>query len=238
MKSETEQIMAKYGICTQSYYSHSLIGEHCHRLLMHHKDIIADIRLCWKDSIGDRMFDLEEDIVDKIETFLIDMDDLMEALDHCCSVLVTQNNWFTDSEIEDFGKVAKYFGCLWRERLTNKSVPPKLHVLEEHAVQFLRRWRKTGNFGEDPVERQHHVENKYNRLFNNIKNWSDKKKLIQVRSNIATHTTIVSASERVMAATSRCKRPRAEMNNFEKSQEKAEKQIALMRKVTILNSCN
>ena len=47
--------------------------------------------------------------------------------------------------------------------------------------KHLRKFRNLGIFGEDPVERLHHTDNKYNRLFNNIKTFegAEKAKLIR-----------------------------------------------------------
>jgi hypothetical protein len=224
VKEMTEAVMKEFGIWTQPYHSHSLIGEHCHRLLMNHREILKMIQIKWIEYVEERFLvnhgdGLSEDILEQIEKFLADMTDLMEALDFCCSFLATQNYWFSDAEIDEFDSIAKYFGSIWREYL-KKSVPPKLHVLEVHAVQFLRQWRNTGNFGEDSVEHNHHFENKYNSLFANRSNWIERKKLIRSRKALTTNSLITSSINKVLQSTSR-KRSNNQIDRvFEKRQKR------------------
>ena len=235
VKEATETIMCKYGIITQAYHSHSLIGEHCHRLLMHRDDILYDIKGVWiAFTMDERNWEMfGDDTIDKIEEFISHMSDLLEALDYCCSFLSKQNYWYNDNEIDEFKSVAFYFGTIWREYL-RKSVPPKLHMLEKHCHQFLYKWRNTGNFGEDPVERDHHDENKFNRMFCNIRNWEERKRLIRDRKSIYNNALIANTSNTIIEATSR-KRSNDNNNNndYEKRQKKAEEKIKLIRKVMI-----
>jgi hypothetical protein len=236
VKQATESIMCKYGIITQAYHSHSLIGEHCHRLLMHRDDILYDVKALWiaftMDERNMEFFD--NNIIDSIEQFISQMSDLLEALDYCCSILGRQNYWFNDTEIAEFKSVASYFGIIWREYL-EKSVPPKLHVLEKHAHEFLSRWRNTGNFGEDPVERDHHDENKFNRLFCNKNNWEERKRLIKNRKALYNNALISSTSNKVNEARGTRKRSINIDNNndYESRQKKAAQTINLIRKVII-----
>ena len=45
--------------------------------------------------------------------------------------------------------------------------------------------QRTGLFDESPIERAHHTNNVYSRLFVNIKNWFDRQAAIEMRSHIA-----------------------------------------------------
>ena len=220
----TEKVMAKYGIATQAYHSHSLIGEHCHRLLMHRDEILSEVKVIWLNCIEDYGQDyVNDDIFEKIEKFISEMSDLLEALDYCCSVLGRHNYWFNDEEIAEFRSVALYFGLLWREYL-KKSVPPKLHMLEKHAYQFLEIWRNTGNFGEDPVERDNHIENNLTRLFCNKNNWEERKKVINKRKNLISNSKIATVTgATVIQGTTR---KRVSNDSSMKEHEKRQKQAA------------
>jgi hypothetical protein len=232
VKKLTEYIMTSYGIVTQAYHSHSLIGEHCHRLLLNRKEILSDIEKIWVKEANKRLVDLDFDIITKIEKFICEMSELLEALDYCCSVLGRQNYWFNDEEINEFKSVAIYFGHIWREYL-KQSVPPKLHMLEKHASGDLFKWRNTGNFGEDPVERDHHIENKFNQLFCNINDWEERKRLIKNRKTIYDSTKIASISNLVEEATSRPKRKINNTDEDAKRQKKASDRIEFIKKVII-----
>jgi len=234
VKEATEEVMIKFGIVTQAYHSHSLIGEHCHRFLMHRDEILTAIREVWINGVETYGQDyVEDDIYEKIDKFISEMSDLMEALDYCCSVLGRLNYWYNDEEIREFQSVATYFGIIWREYL-KKSVPPKLHMLEKHAHEFLSDWRNTGNFGEDPVERDHHDENKFNRLFCNINNWEDRKKLIRDRKNLISNSKIANVSTTVLEGSSRKRVSNSSDNNDnEKRQKQAAAKVDLIKKVVI-----
>jgi len=86
--------------------------------------------------------------------------------------------------IEQFGKVAKWFGVKYREYF-NKLATPKVHLLETHLVEDLRKHKRTGLFDESPIERAHHSNNVLSRLFANIKNWFDRQNAIEIRSHMA-----------------------------------------------------
>jgi hypothetical protein len=112
-------------------------------------------------------------------------------------------------------------------------------MLEKHAYQFLLIWRNTGNFGEDPVERDHHKENNFNRLFCNKNNWEERKKLINNRKGLSSNSKIASVSAIVMEGTSR---KRTLHNNITKQDEKRQKQAAdkieFIKKVVIKTPTN
>ena len=61
---------------------------------------------------------------------------------------------------------------------------PKVHYLETHLVEDLRRHKRTGLFDESPIERAHHTKSVYSRLFVNIKNWFEKT-AIEMRRHMA-----------------------------------------------------
>ncbi len=49
----------------------------------------------------------------------------------------------------------------WRKNWPNESVTPKMHILEEHMVPFIRKWKRAcGFYGEQGAEGIHRVFNK------------------------------------------------------------------------------
>ena len=56
----------------------------------------------------------------------------------------------TETDIEEFV-------CFFRTSFPDASFPPKLHVLEEHVIPFMRKWHfPLGFFGEQGGESVHH----------------------------------------------------------------------------------
>ena len=49
----------------------------------------------------------------------------------------------------------------WRKNWANESVTPKMHILEEHMVPFIRKWKMgCGFYGEQGAEGIHREFNK------------------------------------------------------------------------------
>lgn len=59
----------------------------------------------------------------------------------------------------------------FREQWPDESITPKLHILEDHVVPFLMKWKcGFGFYGEQGGESLHNQFNKMKHRFNNIKN--------------------------------------------------------------------
>ena len=57
----------------------------------------------------------------------------------------------------------------YRERLPESSVLPKMHILEEHVLPFVQKWRVgCGFLGEQGAESIHAYFNKLNRTYRSI----------------------------------------------------------------------
>ena len=61
---------------------------------------------------------------------------------------------------------------------------PNVHCLGTHLVEDLRKHQRTGLLDESPIERAHHTNNVYSRLFVNIKIWFDRQAAIEMRSHM------------------------------------------------------
>jgi ElaB/YqjD/DUF883 family membrane-anchored ribosome-binding protein len=167
LENRIDALLAKWGVVRQAYHSHALIGEHCHHLLDEHEDILREIAEILKDPTTRRVL-TDDDIDEQIDNFMTDMRDIMGALDCAFSYAARQHVQATDAECDSFGSLCTYIGAKWRS-FFKLSVTPKVHLLESHAADQFRFFRNLGDFGEDPIERLHNIDNKFNRIFNNIK---------------------------------------------------------------------
>lgn len=113
-----------------------------------------------------------------MEIFLTHLTEIWEALDYVGEML----NCFetqTVEEIDQFEAICRGIGLMWRQYF-EKSVPPKLHLLESHFPAEFRKYKgRLGFFGEDAVERQHNIINRYNRVYANIASFVERQKAIQ-----------------------------------------------------------
>ena len=59
--------------------------------------------------------------------------------------------------------------CFFRQHWPNDTIPPKLHLLEDHAADFMERW-STGHgiYGEQGAESIHKVFNILRRTYSSI----------------------------------------------------------------------
>ena len=98
-------------------------------------------------------------------------------------------------------EACEYVGVRWREFCFSATV--KLHALEDHLPAYLKLFGRLRIFGEDGTERAHHVINKWNRVYGNIRNWQSK---CTVRERSIRSSELSSVSEVVAAVYSDTKR--------------------------------
>ena len=61
------------------------------------------------------------------------------------------------------------FMNFYREKWPESSITPKLHLLEEHTIEFLRQWRVGfGMLGEQGAESIHAAYNNLKRVYANV----------------------------------------------------------------------
>lgn len=164
IEHEWEEILARYDVVFQQYYTMTLVGEHIHRLCTDRHAIMEESRELMLRGLaeGDP---LREEIVQVIDQ----LEELLECFDYICSVM-TRMEIQPPEVIISFRKVAKYCGEVFRSYLGVNGTP-KLHCLEVHISDLLENYKRCGIFGEDPVEREHHINKMYAALFKSMKNW-------------------------------------------------------------------
>ena len=67
------------------------------------------------------------------------------------------------------------FLTFYRQQFVGTSITPKLHMIEDHMVDFLRKWRVgCGLLGEQGAESIHIKFNELHRNYSNIRNSEDR----------------------------------------------------------------
>lgn len=153
---------------------------------------------------------------------MTDMCMLMAAMDGVFSLIARQHVQATDAECDQFDELCEYIGTAWRS--FGMSVPHKLHLLESHAPKQFRLWRNLGDFGEDPIERQHNIDNILRRVFANIRGWKDHEKAKQTRRSLNGTAAIKTMHQAVRESTVRKNAPeKQEIKKRIKVEESAKK---------------
>ena len=123
----------------------SLVGEHIYRLLTNSAEICRKTKALMLLSIPEGSPGAEAKRL-KVDVF---MEHILHTLDFFCAVM-RKTNIQSETAIDEFKIVAVYFEQIYR-RQNNRKGTPKLHVLEVHAVEELRRHKRLGLFDESQV---------------------------------------------------------------------------------------
>ena len=76
----------------------------------------------------------------------------------------------SDQQVDDIEVNISLFCNLYLATLQTTQATPKLHILEAHLVEFMRKWRALGLFGEDAIESIHAKLNAIYRRVHGIRN--------------------------------------------------------------------
>jgi hypothetical protein len=200
---EWEKMLEHYNIVFQQHYTMTLVGEHIHRMLHNHSAILRDTRemMVRRAALLDISAEKQSALCEDIRVLMEHMEELMDSFDFLVSLMGTQTI-LDDKAIDRFGEVARYFGQIYRAYL-DKDGTPKVHLLETHVVDYLRRYKRLGLFGEDMIEREHHLNKVYNALFKNVRNWFEKAKLVQRVKAVRNSQEVQCVTEQVRLGTAR-----------------------------------
>ena len=77
---------------------------------------------------------------------------------------------FTDEEIDEFDENVTLFCDVYRATFQTKHVTPKMHLIEAHLVESLRKWKTLGLFSEEALESMHAKLNRLERRTFGIRN--------------------------------------------------------------------
>jgi hypothetical protein len=106
-----------------------------------------------------------------------------------------------------------------------------------HAVQWLRRWKRLGIFGEQIVESEHARANKWHGKWKNIRTWSNRIRLIEQRRSLTGYAPVQKradeqhdAVKRKFSVTSATK---AALKREEQSSAKKERKDDVVKKLSL-----
>ena len=116
-----------------------------------------------------------------------------------CHSVYSSRHYLSDDGLENLGKIHVYtyipllqsvlslcacvllekriddFLTFYRQQFVGTSITPKLHMIEDHMVNFLREWRVgCGLLGEQGAESIHIKFNELHRNYSNIRNSVDR----------------------------------------------------------------
>ena len=87
----------------------------------------------------------------------------------------------TETDIEEFV-------CFFRKTFPDASFPPKLHMLEEHVIPFMRKWHfPLGFFGEQGGESVHHEFVQLASTFSHLKPATSRLKKMMEEHHLVVH---------------------------------------------------
>ena len=78
--------------------------------------------------------------------------------------------------------MCKLFGSIWRK--CNLNVSPKVHMIESYLPDILKLHGRLGLFNENPIERVHIYNKRWEKIFSNLKKWRDVVRLKNNRTNL------------------------------------------------------
>lgn len=146
----------------------SLTGDNCRRFAEHHEKIFKEVIVIINANVPS-----EINTTPAIENFKKSVFIMFEKLSILASVfdsicVVMNDITAQDSDtIEQFGFMCKLFGSIWRKCKLN--VTPKVHMVESHLPDMLHRHGRLGIFNENPIERQHIYNKRWEKVLSNLK---------------------------------------------------------------------
>jgi hypothetical protein len=214
IEKEFERILEGFGVVYQQYYTMTLVGEHVHRLLTNCEEICFQTKSMMLRHLPAGILNGQEKR-DKVDVFMGHMVELMDTFDYLCSMM-QKTEVQSDEAIDVFSMAAEYFGIIYR-RYLNKRGTHKLHLLEVHVPEEMRRHRRLGLFDESQVEREHHTNKVYCLLFRNMKNWFKMHEAIHGRFYTSQVPEVQAATSVMMSTTARVRSLDSELRKEEKN---------------------
>ena len=163
--AKMEGVIKEEGIDRGAMFRGDLRGGACRRLMVRRANVICG----WKRELlclPTEQFQVSED---KIWEVLDLFERLLGHLDALFSICRTKRFHIMNNQLEAAKDHRDQVLALWR--FLGMSVTPKLHAIEDHLLEYLRRFGGIGDIGEDEGERGHQLgamnEGRYKALRDN-----------------------------------------------------------------------
>ena len=154
------------------------------------------------DSLAKKLKVIKKDGVldNDIDGLLNKFKSLLESFYPICRIMRSMEKQAVGT-IDKPEKICTAFGLQWRATLGH--VPPKVHLIESHLADHLRRLRCIGLFSEDPIERLHHTQLVQLRLWSSIRDYQDLEEHIDKVTAAAKTSAITAIKNEVNLKTKR-----------------------------------
>ncbi|XP_071500072.1 uncharacterized protein [Diadema antillarum] len=150
--SSLDQALQEIHVQRQAYHGKSFVGNHVHKCLQ-----------------SENIKKLTQTVADTTRKLCPDDDDLIREADKVartyynlfshfgrCHVGMNTAGFLQNEEIDDLERSIKEYLHFFRTHFPDETVPPKMHLLEDHIIPWLRKWGATmGTMGEQGGESLH-----------------------------------------------------------------------------------
>ena len=181
--SSLDGILKSMGVERQAYHSNSFIGNDCH-LPLKSENVT---KLCY--SILDIVRELEKD-----NELLIEAGKSCEQFEilfnkyGCSHIVFNSARHLDDDDIDLLSADIKSFMDYLRYNWPEQRITPKLHILEDHVVDFVRKWKVgIGFYGEPGGESIHNAVNKSRRTYSTVQRDTDRLECMMKQQLLSCH---------------------------------------------------
>ncbi|XP_057310202.1 uncharacterized protein LOC130648181 [Hydractinia symbiolongicarpus] len=161
-----DEILKKLNVERQAYHGKSFVGNHVHKML---KDGNI-IQIC--NSIPKLVYDMGHQ-GNEIHMESVEVCRKYKQLFSCyakCHNLINSRNDFGPQLISELEQSIDKLMAFLRTNWPDVTITPKLHMLEDHAVDFMRKWGTGfGFYGEQGAESIHPMFNKLMSTYQHMK---------------------------------------------------------------------
>lgn len=161
-----DKVLNELGVECQAYHGKSFVGNHVNKMLK----LENNLQLC--NAIPKEVYrmgfvdtDIHTDAIQIATQFKHLF--LKYAL---CHNLMNSCDLFSDEKIDELDAAIKDLMDYLRTTFPNRSITPKLHMLEDHVVDFIKRWHfGLGIYGEQGGESIHPEFNKLRATYASVR---------------------------------------------------------------------
>ncbi len=156
-----DETLKKHGIKRQAYHGKSFVGNHCHKYLQKevYESVTAGIvtqceLLCGDPDIIDEAKEIEHKFNETFRLYA----EVYTAVAH--------SNFIPESDLSMIQEKIDKFLAYFRRTFPDSSIPVKFHLLEDHTVDWIRRFPfGLGLLGEQSAESVHAQVNRIKRMY-------------------------------------------------------------------------
>ena len=164
-----DSTLNRIGVERAKYFGGTIVGNDCHKLLKPHNIAILCDSLVSVLNQNITNEELSISTIERLEQFK-----LMFSKYADCHNVFNSARYLSPAEVVELEVNIIGFMAYLRCNFPEISITPKLHMLEDHMIPFIRRWGAgCGFFGEQGGESIHSKFNNLKRNYANIKNKSD-----------------------------------------------------------------